>query len=79
MAGSRATIGGVNGSICHDAGRNYQTLNDYVRAVEFVDANGKHRMITNPERLKAAAGHFGLMGIVTHITYEVDKMPYAVL
>jgi hypothetical protein len=79
LTGSRVTVGGVNGPICHGAGRNHQTLNDYVRAVEFVDANGEHRIITNPEHLKAAAGHFGLMGIVTHITYEVNKMSYAVL
>ena len=79
LTGFRVTIGGVNGPICHGAGRNHQTLNDYVRAVEFVDVNGEHRIVTNPEHLKAAAGHFGLMGIVTHITYEVNKMSYSVL
>lgn len=54
-------------------------MNDYVRAVEYVDANGVHQTISDPEHLKAAAGHFGLMGVVTHITFEVDKMSYAVL
>jgi hypothetical protein len=54
-------------------------VNDYVRAVEYVDANGEHRTISDPEHLKAAAGHFGLLGVVTHITFEVDKMSYAVL
>jgi hypothetical protein len=73
------TIGGVNGPICHGAGRHHQTVNDYVRAVEYVDANGEHRTISDPEHLKAAAGHFGLMGVVTHITFELDKMSYAVL
>lgn len=47
--------------------------------MEYVDANGEHRTISDPEHLKAAAGHFGLMGIVTHITFELDKMRYAVL
>jgi hypothetical protein len=54
-------------------------VNDYVRAVEYVDANGEHRTISDPEHLKAAAGHFGLLGVVTHITFELDKMSYAVL
>jgi hypothetical protein len=75
----RVTIGGVNGPICHGAGRRHQTVNDYVRVVEYVDANGEHRTISDPEHLKAAAGHFGLLGIVTHITFELDKMSYAVL
>lgn len=44
-----------------------------------MDANGEHRTVSDPEHLKAAAGHFGLMGVVTHITFEVDKMTYAVL
>jgi hypothetical protein len=47
--------------------------------VEYVDANGTHRTISNPEHLKAAAGCFGLLGIVTHITFELDPMVYAVL
>ncbi|KAE9381408.1 hypothetical protein N431DRAFT_5852 [Stipitochalara longipes BDJ] len=73
------TIGGVNGPICHGAGRRHQTVNDYVRAVEYIDANGEHRTISDPEHLKAAAGHFGLLGVVTHVTLELDKMSYAVL
>jgi hypothetical protein len=47
--------------------------------VEYVDANGEHRTISDPRHLQAAAGHFGLLGVVTHITYELDRMRYAVL
>ncbi len=47
--------------------------------MEYVDANGKLQEITNPDHLKAAAGCFGLLGIVTHITFELDKMTYAQL
>ena len=36
-------------------------------------------MITDPAHLRAAAGAFGLLGIVTHITYEVAAMSYAVM
>ncbi|KAH7417155.1 hypothetical protein BKA64DRAFT_701940 [Cadophora sp. MPI-SDFR-AT-0126] len=73
------TFGGVNGPICHGAGRRHQTINDYVRAVEYVDANGEHRTISDPAHLKAAAGCFGLLGIVTHITFALDKMSYAIM
>jgi len=73
------TCGGVNGPICHGAGRAHKTVNDYVRAVEYVDANGTHRTISDPAHLRAAAGHFGLLGIVTHITFELDPMRYAIL
>ncbi|KUJ24026.1 uncharacterized protein LY89DRAFT_572706 [Mollisia scopiformis] len=73
------TIGGVNGPICHGAGRQNKTVNDYVRAVEYIDCNGIPRLITSPAHLRAAAGHFGLLGIITHITFELDPMSYALL
>jgi hypothetical protein len=37
------------------------------------------RTVTDPEQLKAAAGSFGLLGIVTHVTLRLDKMRYAVM
>ncbi|KAL9099748.1 MAG: hypothetical protein Q9163_004793 [Psora crenata] len=73
------TIGGVNGPICHGAGANHKTINDYVRAVEYVDANGICHTVDDPALLKTAAGCFGLLGIVTYITFELDAMTYAVL
>jgi hypothetical protein len=75
----RVTIGGTNGSICHGAGHGLQTLNDLVRAIEYVDFNGVHQKITDKSQLAAAAGCFGLLGIVTHITYELVPMRYAVM
>ncbi|TGO13900.1 hypothetical protein BTUL_0061g00170 [Botrytis tulipae] len=73
------TAGGVNGPICHGAGRRHQTVSDYVRAIEYIDANGIQRTITKPAHLRAAAGCFGLLGIVTHITLLLSPMSYAVL
>lgn len=73
------TIGGVNGPICHGAGISHKTLSDYVRRVEYVDCNGELRMVDDAEELKAAAGAFGLLGVVTHITFELDAMTYAVM
>ncbi|KXS94449.1 hypothetical protein AC578_5189 [Pseudocercospora eumusae] len=73
------TCGGSNGPICHGAGIKHQTLSDLVRAIEYVDANGELRKITDQDSdfLKAASGAFGLMGIVTHLTIEFDAMTYA--
>lgn len=79
LTAHRVTIGGVNGPICHGAGARHGTVSDFVRAVEYVDANGKLQEISDPGHLRAAAGCFGLLGIVTHITFELDKMTYAVL
>ncbi|MCJ1290300.1 hypothetical protein MMC34_001836 [Xylographa carneopallida] len=73
------TIGGVNGPICHGAGRRHKTMSDLVRMIEYVDANGVHQQLSDPQLLKAAAGCFGLLGIVTHVTLELDAMSYAVL
>ena len=58
------------------------TISDYVRCVEYVDVNGELRSVSKPEQLRAAAGCFGLLGIVTHITFELDyfeQMTYAEL
>lgn len=73
------TFGGLNGPICHGAGRRHQTLSDQVRRIEYIDANGKEQSVSDSELLKAAAGCFGLLGIVTHITFELEAMTYAVM
>jgi hypothetical protein len=73
------TIGGVNGPICHGGGRRHQTVSDQVREIEYIDANGKLQSVSDPKLLKAAAGCFGLLGIVTHITFELEAMTYAVM
>jgi hypothetical protein len=73
------TIGGVNGPICHGAGRRHQTLSDQVREVEYIDANGKLQSVSDPKLLLAAGGCFGLLGVVTHITFELEPMTYAVM
>ncbi|KAA8896395.1 hypothetical protein FN846DRAFT_900289 [Sphaerosporella brunnea] len=71
------TIGGTNAPICHGAGIKHATLSDIVRKIEYIDVNGVHRAIDDPAELKAAAGSFGLLGIITHVTFEMDKMTYA--
>ncbi|KAF8208699.1 hypothetical protein K438DRAFT_1961273 [Mycena galopus ATCC 62051] len=73
------TIGGTNGPICHGAGIKHGTLSDLVRKVEYVDCNGQFRVVDDPEHLKAAAGCFGLMGVITHLTLEFQPMTYALM
>ena len=73
------TVGGTNAPICHGAGRRHQTLSDLVRMVEYVDCNGNVRVVKDPDHLRAAAGCFGLMGVVTHLTLEFRPMTYALM
>ncbi|KAI1626658.1 hypothetical protein EDD37DRAFT_620248 [Exophiala viscosa] len=75
------TMGGSNGTICHGAGINNPTLSDLVRAMEYVDANGSLRKVdmSTPDLLRAAAGCFGLIGVVTHLVLELDALSCALL
>jgi hypothetical protein len=73
------TFGGSNAPICHGAGLRHKTLSDLVVAIEFVDANGKLRKVSDPILIKAAAGCFGLLGMITHIVMKLDKLTYAEL
>ncbi|PWW76071.1 hypothetical protein C7212DRAFT_194991, partial [Tuber magnatum] len=73
------TFGGSNALMCHGGGIRHKTISDLVRRIEYVDANGEHQSVTDPVQLKAAAGSFGLLGIITHITIELDAMTYAEL
>ena len=73
------TWGGSNAQICHGAGLRHKTLSDLVAEVEFVNAHGDLQTVSDPALLKAAAGCFGLLGIVTSLTLKLDKMSYATL
>ena len=55
---ARTTYGGSNAPICHGAGAGHQTISDYVRRIEYVDANGTLQSVSDPTHLKAAAGCF---------------------
>lgn len=65
--------------MCHGSGFAHKSINDYVRSLEYVDVNGAVQTITDPCELQAALGCFGLLGIITHVTYEVKKMAFAVM
>ena len=61
----------------HGAGRRHKTLSDLVRQIEYVDVHGTFQVIDNKDDLRAASGCFGLIGVVTHLTLELDPMVYA--
>ncbi|MFQ6026304.1 MAG: hypothetical protein ACE5Q6_02185 [Dehalococcoidia bacterium] len=73
------TWGGSNAPICHGAGWKHRTLSDLVTEIEFVNPNGDLQVVNDQEQLKAAAGCFGLLGVVTAITLKLDPMSYAVM
>jgi hypothetical protein len=73
------TWGGSNAPICHGAGLRHKTLSDLVVEVEFVNARGELQTVSDRRLLKAAAGCFGLLGIVTSLTLKLDPMTYAAL
>ncbi|THY73413.1 hypothetical protein D6C86_07800, partial [Aureobasidium pullulans] len=79
VTADEVTTGGIIGSMCHGSGFAHKSINDYIRSVEYVDVNGVVQSITDAKELHAALGCFGLMGIITHITYEVKKMTFAVM
>ena len=71
----------ANLPISHGAGINNPTLSDLVRCIEYVDANGVLRKIdlSTPGILRAAAGCFGLIGVVTHLVLEFDPISCALM
>ncbi|WP_225728944.1 MULTISPECIES: FAD-binding protein [unclassified Nocardia] len=71
------TYGGSNGPMCHGAGLRNRTLSDLVHEIEFVNANGEFQTVSDPELLRAAAGCFGLLGVVTSLTLKLDPMSFA--
>lgn len=73
----QVTMGGTNATICHGAGLSTATLSDMVVEVYYVDAQGRHQRVADPEELKAASGCFGLLGIVTSITLQLETMTVA--
>jgi hypothetical protein len=73
------TVGGSTSGMCHGAGITHKTLSDLVVEVEYVDANGELRTVSDENLLKAASGALGLLGVVTAYTIRLNKMTYAAM
>ena len=63
---SEITLGGSNAP-----------LSGLIREIEYIDAHGKIKTVSNPDHLRAASGCFGLMGVVTRITLEFSPVAHA--
>eukprot|EP00794_Sanderia_malayensis_P016976 gene16976-18687_t len=71
------TYGGKVSTMSYGAGLKHATLSDLVVKIEYVDANHTHQYIDDPELLQAAAGSIGMLGIITHITFRMEKTSFA--
>lgn len=73
------TIAGITQGLCHGGGLPHDTIPDHIKRVEYVDANGNLQTVHDPLFLTAAAGNFGLLGVVTHVTLERNPMKWAMM
>jgi hypothetical protein len=73
------TMAGITQGICHGGGIGHETIPDHVKRVEYVDPNGNLQIVDDPIFLTAAAGNFGLLGVVTHVTLELNPMKWAMM
>jgi FAD/FMN-containing dehydrogenase len=76
------TVGGCISTMSHGAGITTKTVSDLVYGLEFVNANGDIQTLSadiEDERLllQAAAGSFGLVGVITYVILRVSPMTYA--
>jgi len=77
------TAGGVLSMICHGAGKENPTISDIATSVEFVDPKGEVYEVpgtlpNGQEILKSASGAFGLFGVVTKLSLQLEKKAIAV-
>ncbi len=83
------TFGGTNALICHGSGLANKTISDLVTEIEFINPYGQLQTvgyhITDPvdlqtegqQLIKTAAGCFGLLGVVTSMTFKLDQLTHA--
>ena len=71
------TMGGTTSTISHGGGIQHKSLSDQIIGLEYVDASGEIQVVDDPEHLKAAAGAFGMLGIIVSITLKMDEMTFA--
>jgi hypothetical protein len=73
------TIGGSNAPMCHGSGIQNATLSDLVTEMTFVNVRGEVQRVVEPDQLRAAAGCFGLLGVVISLTFKLRKTRYATM
>lgn len=71
------TSSGWTQVICHGAGIGHQSVSDLCVEMRIVNCKGELQTITDKEQLKAVAGGFGLMGVITSHVFVVDPLKIA--
>lgn len=83
------SFGGTNAVACHGAGLKNKTISDLVTEIEFVNANGELQKIgyniddseekqrLGKELIKSASACFGMLGVVTSLTFKLDQLSHA--
>ncbi len=66
------------GTCSHGAGKDTQTLADYVYEIEFIDYNGNRQILSkkdqDPQLIRSAASALGLLGLIIFVTMEFDDL-----
>ena len=65
--------------ICHGAGVDHPMVPDFITEVEFVNVKGEIQKVSDPTQLRAAAGAFGMCGVLLSQTITVKKLQLAKL
>lgn len=71
------TFGGSTQPMTHGTGIKNGTMADLITEVEFVNANGELQIVNSEQKLRAAAGALGVMGIITAMTMKLQKLTHA--
>lgn len=71
------TSSGWTQPICHGAGILNQSVSDLCVEMRIVNCKGELQTITDKDQLKAVAGGFGLLGVITSHVFVLDPMKIA--
>ena len=71
------TSAGWTQPICHGAGVEHPMVPDFVTELEFVNVKGEIQKVSDPAQVRAAAGAFGMCGVLLSQTVRVKPMRIA--
>ncbi len=71
------TSAGWTQPICHGAGIGHPMVSDIVTEMEFVNVKGEIQKVSDTTQLRAAAGAFGMCGVLLSQTVTVKRMRLA--
>lgn len=71
------TFSGNASLSCHGAGINHETVSDFIVEMEIANCKGEIQKISDAQQLRAAAGCFGLLGIIVSQTFRCNRLRIA--